>query len=201
MFQGSLRGLLLASVLVCAQASADVQAEIEAVLAHPPFDAFYNCSEHFAGQFNALGDALGTDCLVSKLVEVDGRMWTRTYQGDGRRNEDWFGWHTEFLSPCDCIVERIHINPITNEPGVMGKGRSTSVLFKRADGVHFEVAHVRDIEVEQGATVKAGEPIARVGNNGYSRSPHIHMASWRDDTPVQIRFDQRRMQLPPEHRK
>jgi hypothetical protein len=53
----------------------------------------YTCSEHFQGQFEYLGDALGADCVVQKLVEAGGRLFPRAYSGDGFRNEDWYGWH------------------------------------------------------------------------------------------------------------
>lgn len=50
-------------------------------------------------------------------------------------------------------------------------------------------AHVREIKVEEGQQVKAGEVVARVGNNGNSRSPHVHVGAWQDETPLQIQVD------------
>ena len=50
-------------------------------------------------------------------------------------------------------------------------------------------AHVRDVVVSIGDPVKAGDVVAKVGNNGYSRHPHIHIGAWKGDTPLQIRFD------------
>jgi len=58
--------------------------------------------------------------------------------------------------------------------------------------------HVREIEVEEGETVRPGEVVAKVGNNGNSRNPHIHIGAWEDDasklgakegTPLQIQVD------------
>jgi murein DD-endopeptidase MepM/ murein hydrolase activator NlpD len=51
--------------------------------------------------------------------------------------------------------------------------------------------HVDGIEVKPGDAVVAGQRIAKVGNNGYSWYPHIHVGAWKDDTPLQIRFDLR----------
>lgn len=85
------------------------QAEIKAILIHPPFSQSYNCSEHWDGQFQYPGDALGADCTIAKLVEEDGRKWMRPYRGDGRKNEDWFGWGAAVLAPCDCRVINVHI--------------------------------------------------------------------------------------------
>ena len=37
----------------------------------------------------------------------------------------------------------------------------------------------------------AGQVVARVGNNGYGRSPHIHIGAWKGENPYQIRWDLR----------
>ena len=147
----------------------------ESVLAHPPFAGYYHCGEHYDGQFQYLGDALGTDCLVSRLVTEDGRTWSRQHRGDGRRNEDWYGWNAELLSPCDGKVVKLHLNPVTNDPGVLGKPPASHLVIERADGTRFLLAHIQHPSVTVGDTVKAGQPIARVGNNGYGRLPHLHI--------------------------
>lgn len=187
--------LALAFVSNLSQAS-----EIEPVVAHPPVDAFFSCSEHFEGQFAHVGDALGADCIAQRLVEEDGRMWSRAYSGQGLKNEDWYGWHMELLAPCSCEVVNVHVNDVQNEPGVMGKGRAASITLKDANGVHFTLAHVRDVIVEVGQNVAAGQPVAKFGNNGYSRSPHLHIGAWKGEQPLQIRWDQSKMKLPPEFR-
>lgn len=180
--------------------SPSLASDIEAVLAHPPVDALFSCSEHFEGQFAALGDALGTDCVPERLVEEEGRTWSRAYSGDGHRNEDWFGWHMNLLSPCTCEVVNVHINPAQNAPGIMGEGRAASIIFRDKSGVHFVLGHVREVVVKNGQHVEAGELVAKIGNNGYARSPHVHVAAWRGEQPLQIRWDQSKMQLPPEFR-
>lgn len=174
---------------------------IEVVLAHPPVDAFFACSEHWQGQLESLGDDLGKDCVVQRLVEEDGRMWTRDYATDGRTNEDWFGWNAQLLSPCACEVVRVHENPVQNEPGRLGTPPASFLILRRDDGVHFLLAHIQAPSVAKGDRLDYGDPVARIGNNGYGRSPHLHIGAWKDDKPLQIRWDQTRMKLPPEHRK
>lgn len=127
-------------------------------------------------------------------------MWSRAYSGQGLKNEDWYGWHMELLAPCSCEVVNVHVNDVQNEPGVMGKGRAASITLKDANGVHFTLAHVRDVIVEVGQNVAAGQPVAKFGNNGYSRSPHLHIGAWKGEQPLQIRWDQSKMKLPPEFR-
>lgn len=73
-----LRQVVLSFVLFAIVASLrgeEQPAEIEAILIHPPYAQTYSCSEHWDGQFQYLGDALGVDCTIVNLVEEDGRIW------------------------------------------------------------------------------------------------------------------------------
>lgn len=156
-----------------------------AVVIHPPLGESFTCSEHPEGQLTHLGDALGSDCLITRL---DG--WSRFHEGEGRENEDWFGWDRPVLAPFDGVVEVIRINRNgTNRPGRSSEGPATSIVFARDDGVQVMLAHLRGIEVSEGDRVSAGQRVARVGNNGHSRSPHIHIGAWKGETPLQIRMD------------
>jgi Peptidase family M23 len=166
---------------------------IDAVEVHPIFSTWFLTTEHYEGQLGELGDALGSDCFVAELVEENGRTWLRTHSGDGTRNEDWFGWHSEVLAPIDGEVVRVNDNPSTNQPGSFEPGIASFVILRRGDGTHVLVAHLRETTVQAGDRVRAGQPIGRVGNNGNSRHPHIHLGAWRDGRPLQLRFDLRAM--------
>jgi hypothetical protein len=163
---------------------ADRPATIEAVVVHPPVADPFTCSEHPLGQLDYLGDALGTDCTV---IQLDAGV-SRPYKGDGSKNEDWHGWNLPLLAPFDGAVESVRINEVTNKPGTMGKPPASAITFLRADGVRVVYAHVQAVDVKAGDHVKAGQ-LARIGNNGMSRNPHVHIGAWRDKTPLQIRFD------------
>lgn len=162
---------------------------INDVIIHPVFNHAYSCGEHPEGQLTALGDALGVDCVIHKFV--DG--WMRTYKGEGLNNEDWYGWGADVLAPFDGTVEDVYINEITNMPGHMNPSRAGMILFSRSDGVKVCYAHVMDVCVNAGDQVKSGQVVAKVGNNGYSRHPHIHIGAWKGNEPLQIRFDLRAM--------
>lgn len=71
--------------------------------------------------------------------------------------------------------------------------KASSIIFLRSDGVRVLYAHVKDVNVSEGDSIKAGDVVARVGNNGYSRHPHIHIGAWKGNTPLQISFDLREM--------
>lgn len=166
---------------------------IEQAMIHPLFAVDFGCSEHWQGQLPYPGDALGKDCFVygGKINGDEGFL--RTFKTDGMANEDWYGWGETVLAPLDSVVARININPVVNTPGKMGKGPATFVIFKHEDGTMIMVGHLADISVKEGDKVVAGQPFAKMGNNGFSRAPHAHVGAWRGKTPLQIRFDLRAM--------
>ena len=166
---------------------------IEHVILHPPFSTDYMCSEHWYGQLLYVGDDLGSDCIVTGGLPSDGKTgYSKLYRTDGKTNEDWFGWMEPVLAPFDGIVVKIHVNPVVNNPGQMGKPPASFVVFKKDDTMVM-FGHITDIGVKVGDEIAAGQPFAKVGNNGFSRTPHIHVGAWRNKTPLQVRFDLRAM--------
>lgn len=162
-------------------------------IAHPLFSEPYTCSEHAAGALPYLGDDLGQDCVVQSFVESSGRAFMRSYATDGLKNEDWYGWNKAVLSPCDCTVVAVHINPVTNEPGQPGKPPASLIELQSPDGTLVTVAHIQAPMVQEGDEVKSGQPVARVGNNGFARIPHVHIGAWRGNDALQIRWDQKKI--------
>lgn len=177
---------LLLALLVAACATPSVP---DHVVAHPIYRQYFLCGEHAAGELKGVGDALGTDCVVHQVESVNGRVWARSHIGEGERNEDWYGWEQEVLSPCSCKVARINLNPKTNQPGKLGSPPASAIELMRDDGVHFVLAHIDAPQIQVGDQVSAGQVIARVGNNGYSRHPHTHVGAWKGQTALQVRFD------------
>ncbi len=58
---------------------------------------------------------------------------------------------------------------------------------------YVSFAHIMDVCVQTGDIASSGDVIAKVGNNGYSRHPHIHIGAWKNDIPLQIKFDLTKM--------
>jgi hypothetical protein len=167
---------------------------IEYVLLHPLFKTDYMCSEHWYGQLAYVGDDLGSDCVITGGLPADGKSgFSKAYRTDGKANEDWYGWMEPVLAPFDGTVARTHVNPVVNNPGQLGKPPASFVIFKDENDTMVLIGHVAEITVKAGDKVIAGKPFAKVGNNGYGRSPHIHVGAWRNNTPLQIRFDLRAM--------
>ena len=199
---GLMAATTLGSALAPAPTSAQTEATevIEAVTIHPPMAVPFHCSEHALGAEDHVADALGSDCVVIRRVGgPDGNLAT-LYTGDGTRNEDWHAWREPVLAPFDGVVLVIQINPETTVPGVRGEGRSSAILFRQGmedDPAAVQVAyvHVRELLVAEGDTVRAGEPVARIGNNGSSFHPHLHVGAFRgelysdDAVALQVRMD------------
>ncbi len=195
------RVLTLSVVLTVTPINAAGQnTEIEAATIHPPFSARFQCNEHPLGDVDHVADALGADCVVFRREGGPNGSLNVQFLGDGTRNEDWFSWREPVLAPFDGVVEIVHINPETTTPGQFGPGRSSAILFRQGfegDPRAIQVAyvHVREVTVAEGDTVRAGQPVARVGNNGNSFNPHLHIGAFRgelysdDAVALQVRMD------------
>lgn len=143
---------------------------------------------------------LAADCVVVRRDGgPDGNLLS-LYAGDGGRDEDWHSWRAPLLAPFDGIAVGFQINPETTSPGVRGSGRSSTILFQQlVDGeptdVHVAYVLDREVTVSQGDAVRAGEPVACIGNNGLSFHPHVHVGSFcgemvsEDAVPLQVRMD------------
>lgn len=186
--------LLLFALDAGAAEPAVARAGIGQVELSPPFRGHFMCAEHAEGELEFPGDALGTDCVVTGGVDPRSpHGFSRTYRDDGARNEDWYGWGAEVLAPFDGEVARIVPNDVVNVPGRFGEPPAAMVAFRRDDGVVVVYGHVADVAVALGERVRAGQVVAKVGNNGMSRNPHIHVGALRGETPLQVRWDLRAM--------
>ena len=184
---------LLAVLLIAVQAvtgSEHVSEPINQVTIAPLFYLPFACMDHPEGQLSDLGDAVGTDCMVvGGFKGAAGYM--RFFRTDGLRNEDWYGWRAEVHAPFDGEVTAVSLNPVTNEPGSMGKPPASYVQFRRGDGTVVVYAHVQDVRVKVGDHVSSGDVVAVDGNNGTARAPHIHVGAYRGKEPLQVRWDLR----------
>lgn len=174
--------------------------EIEAAVIHPPMATRFQCSEHPLGAEDHVADALGSDCVVFRREGGPNGTLNVQFTGDGTRNDDWFSWREPVLAPFDGVVLVVQANPETTSPGRFGPGRSSAILFREGfdedpDAVQVADVHVRELTVAVGDTVRAGEHVARIGNNGNSYNPHLHIGAFRgelysdDAVALQVRMD------------
>jgi hypothetical protein len=166
----------------------------QTVLIHPVIDASGDgmtlwTREHTYRPVLGLGDQLARDFSVAR-VDDDGIPRTYRRGTGGTDNEDWFAWRRAVLAPFDGTVTRTQSPESTNEPGTMnGDAQPGGVFFENDEGVTVLYGHVREITVEEGQRVEAGDVVAKVGNNGNSRAPHVHVGAWTGETPLQIQVD------------
>ncbi|PYD47207.1 M23 family metallopeptidase [Novacetimonas pomaceti] len=173
------------------RAELPASAPVESIVLSPLFNQRFVCADHPDGELRQLGDALGTDCLViGGMIDRENGFF-RLFRTDGKRNEDWYGWHTEVLAPFTGTVVGVSNNPVTNTPGSMKPSLPSFIVFRRADDLIVAYAHVTDIRVRIGDRVSAGQVVALDGNNGFARAPHVHVGAYRGTTPFQIRWDLR----------
>ncbi|ANU06551.1 M23 family metallopeptidase [Paraurantiacibacter namhicola] len=199
--------ILFAGALSCIAAPAFAQGssqyqpsaeEVDAIAAglpqlmlHPLYDEPYVCSEHPFGTSMEPGDSLGQDCLIIGGMDWETNSGFMTYyRTDGGENSDWYGWGKPVFAPAAGTIGRVHVNEVVNTPGTMIRGLPTMLSITDEAGNSYVIGHLGEIHVEEGQSVAAGEQIGTVGNNGNSRSPHIHVgAITADGKPAQIRWN------------
>jgi hypothetical protein len=185
----------------------------QSVLIHPPIDVsgdrlFLSTREHTYRSQLRLADQLARDFMVKKISDDGiGRPYRRGT--DGTQNEDWFGWRRDVLAPFESTVVRVVEPDTVNAPGTMNReARPGLIVFQdTTETLTVAYAHVREIRVEPGEPVDPGEVVAKMGNNGSSRNPHVHVGAWRGDPdllgaknggmPLQIQVDLYASERPP----
>jgi murein DD-endopeptidase MepM/ murein hydrolase activator NlpD len=175
----------------------------QSVLIHPPVatgeDQALNTREHTYRPQLRLGDQLARDFTVTQVTD-DGVPRPYAPGTEGAANADWYGWRQDVMAPFDGTVVQTAAPDTTNPPGTMNREAQPGfILFQDESGVSVVYAHVREIRVSKGDTVAAGEVVAKVGNNGNSRAPHVHIGAWTGGpsrggqktggTPLQIQVD------------
>ena len=138
---------ILSAAPAFAQGRAVTPEVIETVTIHRIFNESFSCGEHYDGELEYLGDALGTDCVIQGGLRdgVEGGF-ASPFRNDGARNEDWYGWNAEVLAPFDGTVVAVNVNPVVNQPGQLDRQPASIILFERVDGVRVLFAHVQGLQ-------------------------------------------------------
>jgi Peptidase family M23 len=106
----------------------------------------------------------------------------RIFDGDGKRVEQYYGFGEDVFAVADGTVVSIHDGMPDGTPSILMVPKSKSdyggnnVFLEIAPNVFAWYAHLRhgSLTVKVGDTVKAGAPIAQLGNSGPSEGPHLH---------------------------
>ena len=203
----SVAGVLLLPTDARGQRGLDLENDTltQSVLIHPPIEATadsfdLSTREHTYRSQLRLADQLARDFSVQKVGD-DGVPRAYAPGTSGTENEDWYGWRENVLAPFEGTVARVVEPDTVNTPGTMNREAQPGLIVfeDEEESLTVAYAHIREPEVEAGQTVEAGEVVARVGNNGNSRAPHIHVGAWKGapsllgsksgGTPLQIQLD------------
>lgn len=99
-------------------------------------------------------------------------------RGDGKRNEDYYCYGKEILTPADGEVVTMIDGVPDNAPGSMNgfSAVGNCVILKHAEREFSVLAHLQphSIVVKVGDKVRAGQLLGKCGNSGNSSEPHLH---------------------------
>ena len=101
-----------------------------------------------------------------------------SHQGDGKRNEDYYGFAQTLVAPAAGTVVGIENGIEDNVPGVMNPKQpmGNHVIIDHGNGEFSFFAHFRkgSVAVKKGDALRAGDLLGLVGNSGNSSEPHLH---------------------------
>ncbi len=102
----------------------------------------------------------------------------KSYQTDGRINEDYYAFGQEIIAACDGEVVLVVDGVKDNLPGKINPDYifGNTVVLKTEKGEFLFFAHLKQhsIGVKQGDRVKQGQLLGLCGNSGNSFEPHLH---------------------------
>jgi hypothetical protein len=103
----------------------------------------------------------------------------RFYTGDLQKASDFFSFNEPIYASADGIVTQVVDTLPGDSLGIMDRVNpgGNNIIIDIGNQKYMYLAHLRrgSIEVEKGQTVKTGMFLGRIGNSGYSTSPHLHM--------------------------
>lgn len=116
-----------------------------------------------------------------------------TYSGDRLLNRSHFAYGSDVLAVADGIVTAV-VDGVPNnipysvpEPPLFGDalaGNYVIIMFAPERYAVYALLSPGSIQVSEGQRVRRGEPIARVGNSGFSSKPHLHFHVSDENGPL-----------------
>jgi Peptidase family M23 len=116
----------------------------------------------------------------------------RIFDGEGKKVEQYYGFGEDVLAIADGTVVAIHDGMKDETPFAFMAPKSradyggNNLILQIAPNVFGWYAHLRQgsIAVKIGDGVKAGTPIAKLGNTGPSEGPHLHLGLLDKPDPI-----------------
>jgi hypothetical protein len=102
----------------------------------------------------------------------------RSHGGQGSKNEDYYAFGKEVLSPAEGTATEVVSGVRDNSPGSMNPymALGNCVFIQHPAGEVSVFAHLREhsIQVAAGQKVQRGQLLGLCGNSGNSSEPHLH---------------------------
>ena len=116
----------------------------------------------------------------------------RLFDGDGKKVEQFYGFGEDVLAVADGVVVSVHDGMPDQTPFALMVPKSkadyggNNLMLEIAPNIFAWYAHLRQgsITVKAGDAVKAGAPIAKLGNTGPSEGPHLHLGLLNKPDPL-----------------
>lgn len=147
--------------------------EQDSVILNLPFDGEWVAIGSGATGLTNHHNRISSQKYAADLTRVgeNGKLFTE----DGSLSIHSKSWDAEILSPVDGVVETAVDGYLDDRSKRALAGNH--VAIKMADSVYVMMAHFKlgSLMVQQGDSVKVGDPIARAGNSGNSDFPHLHI--------------------------
>ncbi|MCJ7543683.1 MAG: peptidoglycan DD-metalloendopeptidase family protein [Phycisphaerae bacterium] len=100
------------------------------------------------------------------------------HRGTGDKNEDFYAFGKEILSPAEGVVTDVINGVRDNTPGSMNpySALGNAVIIQHGEHEFSVLAHLKlnSITVKVGQKLTAGQVIGLCGNSGNSSQPHLH---------------------------
>ena len=148
---------------------------MQGFLGRLPFDGvWYVAAEHgfLDPHKRFLAEAYAYDFVQ---IGANGRSFLR----EGRANSDYYAYGKKVLAAKDGTIVLVRGDIVENVPGETINTATPGgnvVIIDHGNGQFGYYAHLRpsSVSVKAGNRVRAGDPIAEVGNSGDSLEPHLH---------------------------
>lgn len=143
------------------------------VIMSTPFNGKWQVAQGNNTKYTHLG-LLGRYSWDFVSMHEDGTIFT----AGGARNEDYFSFGKEILSPGDGIISEVQTAVPDNEPNTTNwlQPWGNYVVIKHGESVYSVLAHLKEgsVVVRQGQRIDKGEKIGLCGNSGNSSQSHLH---------------------------
>jgi hypothetical protein len=148
------------------------------------------------GWYNAVGCCLPS-ALHRRLLYPANGTWVKgetfaidwqqsrdgaLFEGDGSRNDQWFGFGAPLLAVADgTVVKAVDGKPdiAPGAPPILATPEDfagNQVVLRIRPGVFAQYGHLLQgsVQVHVGQHVRAGQQLGRLGNSGNTTAPHLH---------------------------